>query len=71
MIPYTAINLDGVDIKIRESVRLGRSRHELGVGETVGFLDHEQRQRQGQILCLNDKTVSHPGQRRPEVACVL
>lgn len=58
VIPYTAINLDGADVKIRESGRLGLSRHELAVGETVGFLDHEQRQRQGQIIRLNDKTVT-------------
>lgn|GEM_PF-6081858 len=58
VVPYNAINLDGVNIKIRESARLGRSRHELGVGETVGFLDHEQQQRQGQFLRLNYKTVT-------------
>lgn len=58
MIPYTAINLDGADIKIRELGRPGLSRHEVAVGETVGFLDHEQRQRQGHIIRLNDKTVT-------------
>ncbi|MEN3033200.1 hypothetical protein [Chromobacterium amazonense] len=58
VIPYTGINLDGVDIKIRESGRPGQSRHEPSAGETVGFLDHEQRQRQGQIVRLNDKTVT-------------
>ncbi|QND82998.1 Uncharacterized protein ChrSV_0770 [Chromobacterium vaccinii] len=57
-IPYTAINLDGVDIKIRETGRPGLSRHEVAVGETVGFMDQEQRQRQGQIIRLNDKTVT-------------
>ncbi|POZ63880.1 hypothetical protein [Chromobacterium alticapitis] len=56
--PYTAINLDGADVKIRETGRPGLSRHELAVGETVGFLDQAQRQRQGQITRLNDKTVT-------------
>ncbi|PRP68648.1 MULTISPECIES: hypothetical protein [Chromobacterium] len=58
VIPYAAINLDGADVKIRETGHPGLSRHELAVGETVGFLDHEQRQRQGQIVRLNDKTVT-------------
>jgi len=30
----------------------------VGIGDTVGFLDHEQRQRSGQIVRLNDKTVT-------------
>ena len=57
-IPYVAINLDGTDVKIRESGRSGLSRHEVAVGETVGFLDQERRQRHGQITRLNDKTVT-------------
>jgi hypothetical protein len=57
-IPYVAINLEGTDVKIRESGRSGLSRHEVAVGETVGFLDQERRQRHGQIIRLNDKTVT-------------
>jgi hypothetical protein len=33
-IPYVAINLDGTDVKIRESGRTGQSRHEVAVSET-------------------------------------
>ena len=58
LIPYTAINLDGVDVKIREADRVGLSRHEVSVGETVGFIDREHRQRHGKIIRLNDKTVT-------------
>ena len=58
IVPYTAINIDGVDVKIREPDAMGLSRHEVAVGETVGFLDHDHQQRQGQIIRLNDKTVT-------------
>jgi ribosome maturation factor RimP len=58
LIPYTAINLGGADIKIREADRAGLSRHEVAVGETVGFIDGENRQRHGKIIRLNDKTVT-------------
>lgn len=58
VIPYAAINLEGADIRIRESGAAGLSRHEISVGDTVGFLDKEQRQRQGQVIRLNDQTVT-------------
>ena len=58
MIPYAAINLEGADVRIRESGKPGLSRHEVSVGDTVGFLDKEQRQRQGRVIRLNDKTVT-------------
>lgn len=58
VIPYAAINLEGADVRIRESGKPGLSRHEVVVGDTVGFLDKEQRQRQGRVVRLNDKTVT-------------
>ena len=58
LIAYSAINLDGRDVSIRDNPLHGLSRHEVAVGETVGFLDHEHRQRSGQIVRLNDKTVT-------------
>ena len=58
LIAYTAINLDGVDVSIRDNSQRGLSRHEVAVGDTVGFLDHEHRQRSGHIVRLNDKTVT-------------
>ena len=56
-IAYAAINLDGADVRIRESDQAGLSRHEVAVGDTVGFTDAAQHQRQGQVVRLNDKTV--------------
>jgi len=58
LIAYTTINLDGVDVSIRDNPQQGLSRHEVAIGDTVGFLDHEHRQRSGQIVRLNDKTVT-------------
>lgn len=58
LIAYTAINLDGADVRIRDNPVRGLSRQEVGIGDTVGFLDHEHRQRSGQIVRLNDKTVT-------------
>jgi hypothetical protein len=58
LISYAAINLEGADVRIRESGKPGLSRHEVSVGDTVGFLDKEQRQRQGRVIRLNDKTVT-------------
>ena len=47
LIAYTAINLEGVDVSIRDNPPQGLSRHEVAIGDTVGFLDHEHRQRSG------------------------
>jgi hypothetical protein len=58
LIRYTALDLDGTDVRIRENPRQGLSRQEVAVGDAVGFLDHEQRQRMGKIVRLNDKTVT-------------
>jgi len=58
LIDYAAINLEGVDVTIREQPASGLGRHEVAVGDTVGFQDREGRQRGGQIVRLNDKTVT-------------
>ena len=57
-IQYTAINLDGTDVSIRNTSPHGLSRQEVAIGDVVGFLDHEHRQRTGQVVRLNDKTVT-------------
>ncbi|MDO8789321.1 MAG: hypothetical protein Q7J42_14715 [Sulfuritalea sp.] len=58
LISYAAINLDGADIQIREKPKQGLGRNEVAVGEVVGFVDRNQHQRSGQIIRLNDKTVT-------------
>ena len=58
LISYAAINLDGADVEIREKPRKGLGRNEVAIGDVVGFLDRDLQQRSGQILRLNDKTVT-------------
>jgi hypothetical protein len=57
-VPYAAINLDGADVQIREHKPQGLGRNEIAIGEVVGFLDRDQQQRSGQVIRLNDKTVT-------------
>jgi hypothetical protein len=58
LIPYVAINLDGLDVQIREQSVQGLGRNEVAVGDIVGFVDRNQQQRSGQVIRLNDKTVT-------------
>jgi len=58
LISYAAINLDGADVEIREKPKQGLGRNEVATGDVVGFLDRNLQQRSGQILRLNDKTVT-------------
>ena len=58
LIAYTAINIDGIDVQIRNTQAKGLSRNEIAVGDTLGFLDSEQTQRQGKAVRLNAKTVT-------------
>lgn len=58
IISYAAINLDGSDVQIREQKPQGLGRNEVAIGELVGFVDRDQQQRTGQIIRLNDKTVT-------------
>lgn len=58
VLSYAAINLDGVDVQIREQKPQGLGRNEVALGDVVGFLDREQQQRTGKIIRLNDKTVT-------------
>ncbi len=55
---YAAINLDGADVQIREQKPQGLGRNEVALGDVVGFVDRDQQQRTGQIIRLNDKTVT-------------
>ena len=58
LISYAAINLDGADIAIREQPKHGLGRHAVAIGDVVGFVDRNQQQRSGQVIRLNDKTVT-------------
>lgn len=58
LIEYNAINVDGIDVEIREQTRKGLGRNEVRVGDTLGFLDRDGHERSGVVRRLNDKTVS-------------
>ena len=58
LIPYVSINLDGSDVQIREQPAQGLGRNEVAIGDFVGFIDRNQQQRSGQVIRLNDKTVT-------------
>jgi len=72
IISYAAINLDGSDVRIRENKHQGLGRNEVAIGEVVGFVDRDQRQRTGKVIRLNDKTVTlHCGSGQWRVAYSL
>jgi len=58
LILYVSINLDGSDVQIREQPAQGLGRNEVAIGDAVGFTDRNHQQRSGQIIRLNDKTVT-------------
>lgn len=67
LVAYAAINLEGADVQIRENKSEGLGRNEVAIGDVVGFIDRDHKHRTGQIIRLNDKTVTlqcSPGQWR-------
>lgn len=58
LIDYVTVNVDGIDVQVREQVAKGLGRNEVAVGDTLGFIDREGRERSGVVRRLNDKTVS-------------
>jgi hypothetical protein len=57
-IPYLWINVEGRDVRIRESNIKGLSRNEIALGDYVGFRDKANKERSGKIIRLNPKTAS-------------
>ena len=55
---YASINMDGADVQIREQVKSGLGRNEVAVGDILGYLDRNQRQRSGQVIRINDKSAT-------------
>lgn len=58
LISYAAINLDGADVDIRERPRQGLGRNEVAIGDWVGFVGRDNKERSGRVIRLNDKTVT-------------
>ncbi len=55
---YPAINVNRIDVSVRETSHQGLCRNEVAIGDTVGFVDHDHHQRSGKVTRLNDKTVT-------------
>lgn len=58
LIEFHAINIDGLDVQVREQVNRGLGRNEVAIGQTLGFIDREGTERSGEVMRLNDKTVT-------------
>ena len=58
LISYAAINLDGADVDIRERPRQGLGRNEVAIGDWVGFVGRDHKERSGRVIRLNDRTVT-------------
>jgi hypothetical protein len=58
IIPLYLINLNNVDTRIHRQDRAILDRNQLQVGESIGFLGHNDKETYGVITQLNPKTVS-------------
>jgi len=58
LIDFCTINVDGMDVQVREHVAKGLGRNEVAVGQVLGYVDREGNERSGVVLRLNDKTVT-------------
>ena len=60
LIPFGAVNVDGVetDIRVVATEQSGLDRSRLKVGDAVGFRDRQHQERYGQVLALNQKTAT-------------
>lgn len=58
IIPYYALNIYGANATITEDIKEGLGRNEVAVGDHVGFFDRDGNERYGNVLRLNQKTVT-------------
>lgn len=55
---YFCINLEGVDVQVREQRPRGLGRNEVAIGQTLGYIDRNGNERSGAVLRRNQKTVT-------------
>ena len=58
IIPYYALNIYGANTTITEDIKEGLGRNEVAVGDHVGFFDRDGHERYGNVIRLNQKTVT-------------
>jgi len=57
-LPFYYINLNNVDTGIRPNITKGLSKHEIHIGEKLGFIDDNGKEIYGSVIRLNPKTVT-------------
>ncbi len=57
-IPFYWVNLDNVDTNITLSSRTGLDKNQVRVGDVVGFRDRQNNDIHGEVIRLNQKTVT-------------
>lgn len=57
-VPYYWINLEGADVKLKNTAKKGIEKNALSMGDTVGFRSREGHEIYGEIIRLNLKTVT-------------
>ena len=73
-IPLCAINIHAVDIAIEQRHKTGLVRNEIQIGDRVGFVDNDGIECSGEVIRLNQKTVTmvnHADQRSWRVSYAL
>jgi len=57
-VPYYWINLERLDVQLKNTAKKGIERNALSIGETVGFRSRDGREIYGTIIRFNPKTVT-------------
>ena len=57
-IPYYALNIHKAQTTITETVKQGLGRNQVSVGDAVGFLNRDGKEQYGQVIRLNQRTVT-------------
>jgi len=57
-VPYYWINLERLDVRMKNTAKKGIERNALSIGETVGFRSRDGHEVYGKIIRLNPKTVT-------------
>ena len=58
-IPFYMINVDDIPVDIcRQNQVTGMDRHEIRIGDMVGFKDRDNNNRRGKVIRINPKTVT-------------
>jgi len=56
--PYASFNIDNADININTNQKYGLKKHQISIGETLTFLDNDNKQRYGEVTRVNQKSVT-------------